>query len=239
MKAAILAAGLGERLRAGGIETPKALLTVAGRPLLAHALAAVAQAGATEVLIAVNDRDAGAARAALAMPPLPIRWLRRTTASSLETFSHLARALLDEGAKHALIAMVDGVFAPGAPARVARATQRILRGGCCAPEGLVGVTRRPDDDRPLRVLCREDGTVLAIGAGAEASRLSTAGLYLFPERALRRGPELLAAGATALRELLAAIVREGILLEAVDLGDVIDVDRADDLAAAEELAGCA
>lgn len=241
MKAVVLAAGLGERLRAGGVDTPKALVRVAGRPLLAHALAAVAEAGATEVIVAVNDRDAEAAQASLAAAPhaIAVRWLQRTTASSLETFSNLARLLLDEGAKHALVAMVDGVFEPGAAARFARAAGRIARAESSAPEGLIGTTRRRDEDRPLRVLTDAGGTILAIGPGAEASPLATAGLYLLPERALRRGPELLAAGGGALRELLAAIVREGVVLGAVDLGDVVDVDRPDDLAAAEELAGCA
>ena len=239
MKAAILAAGFGERLRAGGVETPKALVTVGGRPLLAHALAAAAEAGADEAVVAVNERDAAAAKACLASAPLPVRWLRRTTASSLETFSNLALVLLGEGARHAIVAMVDGVFPPGAPARFARGASRIVRGDPGAPEGLIGVTRRHDEDRPLRVLVGERGRILAIGAGAEASPLATAGLYLLPARALRRGPELLAAGGGALRELLATIVREGVVLDAFDLGAVVDVDRPDDLAAAEEIAGCA
>ena len=71
------------------------------------------------------------------------------------------------------------------------------------------------------------------------SPVASAGLYLLPERALRRGPEILAAGGAALRDLLSALAREGVVLEAFDLGDVVDVDRPDDLAAAEEVAGCA
>ena len=55
MKAAILAAGWGERLRAGGLETPKPLVRVGGRSLLEHALSAVSDAGAREALVVVNE----------------------------------------------------------------------------------------------------------------------------------------------------------------------------------------
>jgi hypothetical protein len=105
-------------------------------------------------------------------------------------------------------------------------------------EGLIGVTRRHDDDRPLRVRADAAGRILAIGPSAESSPLSTAGLYLLPRRVLLRGPELLAAGGGALRELLSKVVEEGVRLARFELGDVVDVDRLDDLAAAETLAGC-
>ncbi len=184
--------------------------------------------------IAINERDAVRAEAAVgaASPPFPLHWIRRTTASSLETFSLLVPALADGDA--ALVAMVDGVFPPDGLVRFAEAVARV-RDGTDAMEGVIGVTARPDDDRPLRVRTDASGRVLAIGADAGAARLSTAGLYFLPRRALLRGPALLAAGGGALRELLAAIVREGVRLRACDLGAVVDVDRADDLAAAEAL----
>ncbi|MFS0829013.1 N-acetylmuramate alpha-1-phosphate uridylyltransferase MurU [Pseudomonas phoenicis] len=51
MKAMILAAGKGERMRPLTLHTPKPLIPVAGRPLIEHHLRALAGAGFTEVVI--------------------------------------------------------------------------------------------------------------------------------------------------------------------------------------------
>jgi len=238
VKAGILAAGTGERLRAGGITTPKALLQVGGRTLLSHALSAVAEAGAREGVVAVNDRDADAVASALRgnAPPIPVELVRRTTASSLETFSVLAPHL--RGESHALVAMVDGVFEPGAAARFGDAARGLVDTPAeDRADGLIGVTNRRDEDRPLRVALDSDGGILAIGPGAEGSPWSTAGLYLLPEPAFALG-EALADELGALRELLARLVGSGLRLHAHPLGTVVDVDRPDDVAEAEQLTRC-
>ena len=51
MKAMILAAGKGERLRPLTLHTPKPLVSVAGVPLIEYHLRALAAAGVTEVVI--------------------------------------------------------------------------------------------------------------------------------------------------------------------------------------------
>lgn len=64
MKAMILAAGRGERLRPLTDHTPKPLIEVGGRPLIVHHLLALARAGITEVVINAAWR-AGQIQAAL------------------------------------------------------------------------------------------------------------------------------------------------------------------------------
>ena len=57
MNAVLLAAGYGTRLRALFPDTPKALIEIAGRPVLAHLLDNVARSGIVEaVTIVTNDR---------------------------------------------------------------------------------------------------------------------------------------------------------------------------------------
>ncbi|MCL2512032.1 MAG: nucleotidyltransferase family protein [Bacteroidales bacterium] len=54
MKAIIFAAGLGSRLRPLTDHTPKALLKINGKPLLAHAIEKLQQAGVTEIIVNVH-----------------------------------------------------------------------------------------------------------------------------------------------------------------------------------------
>ncbi len=57
MKAIILAAGMGTRLRPVTLTTPKPLVPVANRPLIAYALEMIKGAGMTEVGIVVNSMN--------------------------------------------------------------------------------------------------------------------------------------------------------------------------------------
>jgi NDP-sugar pyrophosphorylase family protein len=54
MRAIVLAAGLGRRLRPLTLTRPKPLLPVAGRPILAHVLDAVIRAGVRDVVVVVG-----------------------------------------------------------------------------------------------------------------------------------------------------------------------------------------
>ncbi len=54
MKALVLAAGMGERLRPLSLETPKPMLPIGGRPLIHYPLAMLKRAGITDVAINVH-----------------------------------------------------------------------------------------------------------------------------------------------------------------------------------------
>ena len=94
MKAMILAAGRGERLRPLTDSTPKPMLQVAGKPLLEHHLVRLAAAGITEIVINTSwlaeqiEEYFGDCEQRLGVT---ISWSREVTA--LETGGGIAKAL--------------------------------------------------------------------------------------------------------------------------------------------------
>src|SRR5215813_9328863 len=176
MKAALIAAGLGERLRTAGITVPKPLVEVAGRPLVDHVLDAVVTAGVDQVACIFNaEPDADAVEAHCrrrAVPRLTI--VRRSTPSSMESLFALA-PLLGDG--RFLLLTVDAVFAPG----VLRDFLAAARAQADA-DVVLAVTDFVDDEKPLRLALTPDGRVAALGEAAAASPLVTAGFYVFNPR---------------------------------------------------------
>ncbi|MEM9684062.1 MAG: hypothetical protein AAF942_12410, partial [Pseudomonadota bacterium] len=102
----------------------------------------------------------------------------------------------------------------------------------CPPDALVlGVTDRVDDEKPLWVeLDPLSGRVSELG-GASGDAI-TAGLYAIPpDLAFPTGIDF-----TRLRDYLRWVVEDGRPVYGIPIPDVVDVDRNEDIAAAERLA---
>lgn len=110
MKAFVLAAGLGTRLRPLTDRMPKALVPIDGKPLLAHTLERLEQAGATDIVINVHH-FAGQITDYLAAHPFPHFHIEISdeTQQLLETGGALkhARPLLEKDPRPLLIHNVD------------------------------------------------------------------------------------------------------------------------------------
>lgn len=231
MKAGIIAAGHGERLRAAGITIPKPLVEIAGRPLIARAIDAARTAGATSVACIVNA-ETDRVRQFLEREDfgLAVEIVQRTTASSAESFlalrSHLEREPF-------LLLTVDAVLAPGAiPALVARA------GKLPAAAGVLGVTTFVDDEKPLWAEIDAHGRIRSFGDSTRARHV-TAGVYFLKPLVYALADAVRPARWSAFRTLLAALVEHGHSLYGFDVGPSVDVDRPEDIAAAERLLGVA
>ena len=75
MKALILAAGEGTRLKPLTYLLPKALIPLQGRPLISYIIAKIRQAGIKDIGIVINKRDYRKFKAGLKIPGLRIKYI--------------------------------------------------------------------------------------------------------------------------------------------------------------------
>ncbi len=118
----VLAAGEGVRMRSA---IPKALHPVAGRPMVAHALAALSEAGASAIAVVVGpgrDDVAAAARAFIAEAEIFVQSERRGTAHA----TLAARAAIARGTDDVLVVYAD---APLMSAQSLKALRQALADG--------------------------------------------------------------------------------------------------------------
>ncbi len=213
----IIAAGLGERLRAGGLTGSKAMARVGGRPLVDHAVDRFRAAGVEQVSVLINAES-----------PDAELWLRargdvdlivKTTPSSFASFSLMAERL--SGAP-TVITTVDGIM-PNADFAAFMAAASGL------PDDAVGlgVTGHVDDEKPLWAELAPDGRIRRLG-GEPAAHV-TAGLYVLPAS---RPPQA-GRNFARLRDYLGWLVAGGHPVYGLVLPQVFDVDRPWDIAQAE------
>jgi bifunctional UDP-N-acetylglucosamine pyrophosphorylase / glucosamine-1-phosphate N-acetyltransferase len=156
--AIVLAAGEGTRMRSA---RPKVLHTVAGRSLLRHVLAAVAEFGATSTAVVIGpEQDAVAAEAHKTAPDAEVfvQGQRRGTAHAVLT----AKAALERGAD-------DIVILYGDTPLIDPATLRRLRAPLAAGAAMAVAAFRPSDPTGYGRLIVEGDQLVAIREQADAS----------------------------------------------------------------------
>jgi NDP-sugar pyrophosphorylase family protein len=226
-RAGVLAAGEGSRLRAAGLLTPKPLLEVRGVPLIERTLRGLIRAGAREVFCIVNEEAREVERFLLRGDfGARVEVLVKTTPSSLASLLALKEWLSGEGF---LLATADAVLDPKDWVGFARAASRIGR----PKEALLGATTFVDDEDPLWLRANPSGEVLALGAAAKGSGCVTAGLYAFPPDVFQAAEATAKRPGARLRDLLIDLLQRGWRLGAHPIRKAVDVDRPEDIRAAE------
>ena len=220
----IIAAGEGRRLRADGWPMPKPLVPIAGVPLMASVVGNFAAAGIPSIVAIVNEAERECVEWARGrFPGLDLRFIVKTTASSLESFLEVVRYPSATGPGPILVSTVDAWCPPAEFARFVEAARRRPAGST-----VLAVTPFVADESPLWVRLGADGRIAEIGgAGGD---VVTAGVYLVPERVRRLTPP---AGLGRLREFLGWLVKSGEPVYGDVVPKVIDVDRSSDVALAE------
>jgi len=226
VKAGIIAAGLGERLRAGGIATPKPLVEIAGAPLISHVIRAARRGGASEVVCIINA-ETDLVRRYLATTDfgVPVEIVQKSTRSSADSFLSLSPWL--RGAPF-LLFTADTIFDPACLEGLVEA------GTSPGADGVLALTTFVDDEKPLFAAVDQAWRVTALGDAAAPTRYVTAGIYFFSPLVY----ELFGVGDEgkfgAFRDLLQALSAKGFRFRGHLIAKAIDVDRPQDLTLAED-----
>lgn len=231
LKAGILAAGRGERLRGNGNHL-KPLVKVGGQTLIERVLHSMSDARATEVTVIINE-DSVAVRDYITTLewPFRLRWLVETTPTSMHSFLRLVETLAvngDEGPF--LLSTVDTVASAQTYARFiaqARQFEDAAVTLAIAPPG--------DDEKPLFVrIAPENSRVIAIGETATPSDYATAGIYAVRSSILSEADTARNEGVNALRNFLKRLLDRGYPIAGIPIPGSIDVDRPGDIELAEQ-----
>ncbi len=218
MQGLILAGGHGARLAADGVETPKALVEVAGRPQIVHLIETFFELGCASVTCMVRD----GIRFSFA-PKAQVRSCR--TPSSLHT---LVEGLAVVPPGPVFCAMVDTVM-PGADwRRLYTGVTEHLAAGSLA---VLAVTPFVDDERPLYVTRNAAGLAVDISDHLAPPPLVTGGVYGLSTAARRIAAEAVRT-LPRMRAFLRLLVRRGGPVATVEVPRIIDLDHKRDLDAA-------
>lgn len=227
LRAGIFAAGVGSRLRRpdGG---PKALTPIAGRALIDWILADLETAGASEVVIIINERSPSVRdHVSRQFPSRPVQWIVETTRSSMHSFLRVLETLASHGDEGPfLMATVDTIAPPGTFRMFIDAAHHLP-----PADVVMALTTRIDDDHPLKVEIGPGGEVLAFGEGTRAS----AGYSLVRSSVLREAANGREADFKALRVFFRHLLECGYRFQGLTMPDSIDVDRPADIEAAERM----
>lgn len=220
MQGLILAGGRGSRLAADGVETPKPLVEIGGRPQIVNLIETFTELGCETVTCMVRDGIT------LDVPrPTVVRTCR--TPSSLHTLV-AGLAIVPPGP--VFCAMVDTVMPPADWHRVHLGVTERLAAGSLA---VLAVTPFVDDELPLYVTRNAAGLATGIfDTPPPGPLLVTGGVYgLSPEA--RRLATVAVASLHRMRAFLRLLVELRVPVATVEVPRIIDLDHKRDLDAAE------
>ncbi len=226
MRAGILAAGEGTRLQGEGAPVLKPLLVVGGKSLIHRTLDNLIGAGAESVAVIVNEASLTVRDHVQSLDlPVPVTFVVRSTPSSMHSLLAIRPCF---EAQDALVSMVDSITPPGAVAALARRAQSRRQS-----DATLALTSFVDDEKPLCARVRRE-RITGLGTALAGTRWVTAGIYYFSPRVWPELDRAQSRGISKMRNFLGYLLDAGYRLHAYRLPKTVDVDRPQDVKAAEE-----
>ncbi|MBW4728841.1 sugar phosphate nucleotidyltransferase [Prevotella melaninogenica] len=236
MKFAIIAAGDGSRLAQEGITEPKPLVKVRGERLIDRLIRIFMGNNATEIVVICNEQMSDVAShlkmiqdEGLNGRHVPLRFVIKSTPSSMHSFYELRHFLCDEPF---ILTTVDTIFDESEFHDYVLSFQDKIAQGT---DALMGVTDYIDDEKPLYVgvdnVMRVNGYYDTPQAD---SRFISAGIYGLTASSLDILEACIGKGESRMRNFQRALVAADLRIEVYPLTKVFDVDHIDDIRKADE-----
>ncbi len=232
MRYAVIAAGEGSRLAAEGVEVPKPLVRVGGERLIDRLFRIFMEHDAEEIVVICNDKTAQVARHLVRIQrdglrgrPIPLRFVMKTTPSSMHSFYEISQFLKDGPF---VLTTVDTVFSEQEFSAFMSAFQ------VTTYDGLMGVTDYVDDESPLYVDTNENGEIKAFLDESATCKFISAGIYGLHENAIPSLYNCIARHEQRMRNFQRGLLADGRRLTTYRFSKVFDIDHAVDIQKAEE-----
>ena len=236
MKFAIIAAGDGSRLAQEGVTEPKPLVKVRGERLIDRLIRIFMGNNATEIVVICNEQMSDVAShlkmiqdKGLNGLPVPLRFVVKSTPSSMHSFYELRNFLRDDPF---ILTTVDTIFDESEFHDYVLSFQNKIAQGT---DALMGVTDYIDDEKPLYVgvdnVMRVNGYYDTPQAD---SRFISAGIYGLTASSLDILEACIEKGESRMRNFQRALVAADLRIEAFPLTKVFDIDHIEDIRKADE-----
>ncbi len=231
MNFGIIAAGQGSRLRQEGVDVPKPLVEIEGLPMIGRLIDIFLECGAESISVITNEEMTEVIsylRELAPTMPCPMNIVVKTTPTSMHSFYELSTLM--EGKGRYVITTVDTIFRREDFSRYVKAYEE-------APEevdGMMAVTSFIEDEKPLYVATDDAGKITAFLDSMEPGvKYVSGGIYGLSQSAIPVLDKCLAEGVGRMRNYQRALVAYGLDLRAYDMGKIVDVDHASNVASAE------
>lgn len=235
MKFAIIAAGEGSRLASEGVTSPKPLVEIGGEHLIDRLIRIFMDNDAEEIVVICNDRTALVSshlvelqRDGLNGRPVPLRFVIKSTPSSMHSFSEISQYLEDGPF---VLTTVDTIFNETEFKQYVDSFRKAIVSG--EADGMMGVTDYIDDESPLHVAVDDNMRITAFLDKTDAPHYISGGIYGLNGKAVRVLRLCMENGLSRMRNFQRAMVAVGIRLQAWSFTKVLDIDHASDIAKAE------
>ena len=236
MKIGILAAGKGSRLK--DIASYKPLVPVAGVPLLERTMAALSKAfansGSKEDIVIIFNEDELQMDFSLlpSLQPENVRYFFKSTPSSMHSLYEVMKRAEVKPGQHLFVTMVDSIICPDDFRAYVETCEKLPAG-----HSSVLITSFVEDEKPLTVGLGKDGTVEAFQVVMETGVPVTSGVYCFSAEVWPHLADCVARGEMKMRNFLKSLVDHGHIITTFQVDKTLDVDRPEDIKAAEDFLG--